>query len=360
MTGNWFAHRVLEWFDSHGRKNLPWQHPIDAYRVWVSEIMLQQTQVTTVIPYFQRFMDRFPDVASLAAAELDDVLHLWTGLGYYARGRNLHRTARLIAADHGGRLPEDPAELAGLPGIGPSTAGAIAAIAFGRPAAILDGNVKRVLARFHAVDGYPGDSGPMKVLWQHAQAHTPAHRPGDYAQAMMDLGATVCTRSLPQCPVCPVAARCTARRRGATDRYPERKARADKPLRAARLFLVIDPQGRCLLEQRPPTGVWGGLWTPPQRNSDTTLADLCGELDIAAADVTDSRSGTVFRHTFTHFHLNIEPVYVHLRRSPGHVADRPDICWYDVAERPNLGLSAPAAKLLKTIEVAHGPHRALP
>ncbi|MDZ7670278.1 MAG: A/G-specific adenine glycosylase [Gammaproteobacteria bacterium] len=352
---DWFAHRVLQWFDSHGRKDLPWQHPIDPYRVWVSEIMLQQTQVSTVIPYFQRFMARFPDVASLAAAELDDVLHLWTGLGYYARGRNLHRTARLIAAEHGGRFPDDPAALAGLPGIGPSTAGAIAAIAFGRPAAILDGNVKRVLARFHAVDGYPGDSGPLKVLWQHAQAHTPAERPGDYAQAMMDLGATVCTRSRPQCAACPVAARCAAHRRGATDRYPVRKARADKPLRAARLFLVIDPHGRCLLEHRPPTGVWGGLWTPPQRNSDATLADLCGEFDIPAGDVAESRSGTAFRHTFTHFHLDLEPVYVHLRRAPGHVADRADICWYDAAEPPNLGLSAPAARLLKDI-IRDTPH----
>lgn len=357
---DWFAQRVLQWFDSHGRKDLPWQQPIDPYRVWVSEIMLQQTQVSTVIPYFQRFMDRFPDVASLAAAGLDDVLHLWTGLGYYARGRNLHRTARLIVADHGGRFPEDPAELARLPGIGPSTAGAIAAIAFGRPAAILDGNVKRVLARFHAVDGYPGDSGPLKALWQHAASHTPEQRPGDYAQAMMDLGATLCTRSGPRCPDCPVAARCAARRGEATDRYPARKVRADKPLRAARLFLVIDPEGRCLLEQRPPTGVWGGLWTPPQRNTDTTTATLCDELGIATGDVDVSRSGETFRHTFTHFQLDIEPVYVHLRRAPAQMADRADICWYDAAERPNLGLSAPAAKLLKTIEGAHDPHRALP
>jgi A/G-specific adenine glycosylase len=353
VSRNWFADRVLAWFDRHGRRHLPWQQDIDAYRVWVSEIMLQQTQVTTVIPYYERFMRRFPDVEALAAADLDEVLHHWTGLGYYARGRNLHAAARQVVAEHGGRFPEDPADLAGLPGIGRSTAGAITAIAFGRRAAILDGNVKRVLARFHAVPGYPGEGQALKTLWAHAEAHTPQRRIADYTQAMMDLGATVCVRRRPLCDACPVAARCEARRRGETERFPERKARRAKPERAARMFLVVDPGGRCLLEQRPAQGLWGGLWTPPERDADYSVGRLCDELGIGPADVADSRSGAVFRHTFTHFHLHIEPVYVDLARAPTTVADRADVCWYDAAAAdagPAIGLSAPAAKLLNTLK----------
>jgi A/G-specific adenine glycosylase len=359
---DWFATRVLHWFDAHGRKDLPWQQHIDPYRVWVSEIMLQQTQVTTVIPYFHRFMERFPNVTSLAAAELDEVLHLWTGLGYYARGRNLHRAAGIVVEDFQGIFPEDPAALAKLPGIGRSTAGAIAAIACGRPAAILDGNVKRVLARFHAVPGSPADSRPLKTLWQHAEEHTPDQRPGAYAQAMMDLGATVCTRSRPRCEHCPVASRCEARRRDAIAEFPARKARRHKPLQAARMFLVVDPDGRCLLEQRPPQGLWGGLWTPPQRSMETSPEELCAEFGITHDDVASSRSGKAFRHSFTHFHLDIEPLYVTLSRKLSEVADRPDTCWYDAAAvpRPSIGLSAPAAKLLKSIEVDYDSNRALP
>lgn len=353
MSRDWFADRVLAWFDRYGRKHLPWQQDIDPYRVWVSEIMLQQTQVTTVIPYYERFLARFPDVEALAAADLDEVLHHWTGLGYYARGRNLHAAARQVVAEHGGRFPEDPDDLARLPGIGRSTAGAITAIAYGRRAAILDGNVKRVLARFHAVPGYPGEGQALKTLWAHAEAHTPEQRIADYTQAMMDLGATVCVRRRPLCDVCPVAARCEARRRGETERFPERKARRPKPERAARMFLVVDSGGRCLLEQRPARGLWGGLWTPPERDADYSVGRLCDEFGIGPGDVADSRSGAVFRHTFTHFHLHIEPVYVHLTRAPAAVADRVDVCWYDAAAAeagPGIGLSAPAVKLLNTLQ----------
>ena len=349
---DWFAERLLAWFDRHGRKDLPWQQDLDPYRVWVSEIMLQQTQVSTVVPYYRRFMARFPDVAALAAAELDEVLHLWTGLGYYARGRNLHQAAREVVERYGSRFPADVEALSSLPGIGRSTAGAIAAIAFGRRAAILDGNVKRVLARFHAVAGFPGDPAPLRTLWRHAEAHTPEQRVGDYTQAVMDLGATLCSRARPRCGECPVAERCAALALDAVPAFPGRRPRRDKPTRAARMFLVTDPAGRCLLEQRPARGLWGGLWTPPERGADTTPDELCDELSIPPDDVASCRTGTGFRHTFTHFHLDIEPVYLSLTRPASGIADRPDRCWYDPGgdgPRPALGLSAPAARLLQSL-----------
>ena len=349
---DWFAERLLAWFDRHGRRDLPWQHPRTPYRVWVSEIMLQQTQVATVIPYYQRFMARFPDVACLAAAEIDEVLHLWTGLGYYARGRNLHRAAQVVMQRHGGRLPDDVDALAELPGIGRSTAGAIAAIAFGRRAAILDGNVKRVLARFHAVPGHSGETATLRMLWQHAEAHTPYRRVDDYTQAVMDLGATLCARTRPRCTKCPVASRCTAFAQGSVDQYPGRRPQRDKPIRAARMFLVTDPDGRCLLEQRPASGLWGGLWTPPERAADAAIETVCKDLGIPARDVASTRMGKSFRHTFTHFHLDIEPVYVELAQAACAVADRGGLCWYASGAggtRPALGLSAPAARLLATL-----------
>jgi A/G-specific adenine glycosylase len=352
MPVDWFARRLLDWFDRHGRHDLPWQQDRDPYRVWVSEIMLQQTQVTTVIPYYQRFMARFPVVAALAAAELDDVLHHWTGLGYYARGRNLHRAARAVMRDHGGRFPDDVDVLAALPGIGRSTAGAIAAIAFHRRAAILDGNVKRVLARYHTVAGFPGDAGPLRNLWQHADAHTPADRVADYTQAIMDLGATVCTRSRPRCQDCPVRRRCAALAQNRVAELPERRAPRAKPVRAARLFLVTDPDRRCLLERRPANGLWGGLWTPPQRQSETRVADVCREFGIDIGTVATDRVDPAFRHTFTHFHLDIEPVHVALSQAAAVAADRDDVRWYALSgdqRQPALGLSAPAVRLLRTL-----------
>ena len=220
---NDFSRAVLTWFDKHGRKTLPWQQGITPYRVWLSEIMLQQTQVTTVIPYFERFVARFPDVASLAAAPINDVLHLWTGLGYYARARNLHRCAQTLVCNYGGEFPATVEALAELPGIGRSTAGAIVSIAFKQRAAILDGNVKRVLARYHAVAGWPGDATTLKTLWVHAETHTPKKRVNNYTQAMMDLGATLCTRSKPACERCPVMSTCVAYATGQVNLYPGKK-----------------------------------------------------------------------------------------------------------------------------------------
>jgi A/G-specific adenine glycosylase len=347
---DWFAQRVLDWFDLHGRHDLPWQQSIDPYRVWVSEIMLQQTQVTTVIPFYERFMARFPTVATLAAAELDEVLHHWTGLGYYARGRNLYKAARVIEDELDGEFPVGVEALSELPGIGRSTAGAIAAIAQGIRAPILDGNVKRVLARFHAVPGYPGQSATQRTLWELAEAHTPQERIADYTQAIMDLGATLCGRQ-PRCEACPVAERCEALAQGATDEFPGRKPKRPKPARAARMFLIVDGEGACLLEQRPANGIWGGLWTPPQRDPDYAVTALLDELGIASAKVAESRIEPAFRHTFTHFHLDIEPVHVRLSSSPlPSVRDGGGTMWYRGDDGTEVGLAAPAVALLRSLQ----------
>ena len=248
----WFADRVLAWFDVHGRKDLPWQHPRTPYRVWISEVMLQQTQVATVIPYFERFIARFPNVDTLARAEIDDVLHLWTGLGYYARGRNLHAAARRIVDEHDSELPKTLDALIALPGIGRSTAGAILSAGHGIRASILDGNVKRVLARYFAVDGYPGERAVAETLWAHAEANTPDARVADYTQAIMDLGATLCTRSRPRCFDCPVSAECIALKNDSTDRYPAARPRKALPVRRARMFVLVDAQ-RTLPARTAPT-----------------------------------------------------------------------------------------------------------
>ena len=258
-----FARRLLAWWDVHGRKDLPWQRDRTPYRVWISEVMLQQTRATTVVPYFERFVRRFPGVDALARAELDEVLHLWSGLGYYARARNLHRAAGIIVREHGGVLPDAAAALAALPGVGRSTAAAIAAQGFGRRAAILDANVKRVLARRHRVAGPVSSTATLAKLWRLAELHTPAERVADYTQAIMDLGATVCRRSRPRCAECPVGDDCEAAAAGDPERFPERAPRRERRLERSRFFVVVDPDGACLVEQRPPRGVWGGLWSPP-------------------------------------------------------------------------------------------------
>jgi A/G-specific adenine glycosylase len=262
------ADALLPWFDRHGRHDLPWKAGADPYRIWLSEIMLQQTQVTTVIPYYERFLEAFPDADALAAAEVDAVLARWTGLGYYARARNLHRAARAIVDDHGGRFPADVDALAALPGIGRSTAGAIAAQAFGVRAPILDGNVKRVITRLAAVEGWPGRTAVARELWALAEDWTPAERVADYTQAVMDLGATVCTPRRPACDACPLADRCLARARGLQHRLPTPKPKREKPERRTRMLLIQDPDGAVLLERRPPQGIWGGLWCFPQQDLD--------------------------------------------------------------------------------------------
>lgn len=346
---DWFATRLLDWFDAHGRRDLPWQRDTSAYRVWVSEIMLQQTQVATVIPYYRKFMARFPAVADLAAAELDDVLHHWTGLGYYARGRNLHKAAQKIMTDFNGTLPLNAEALESLPGIGRSTAGAIAAIAGNRRAPILDGNVKRVLSRYHAVAGYPGEAAVAKTLWARADEHTPTERVADYTQAIMDLGATLCVRTRPDCSACPLATRCRALAANQVNRYPGRKPKRDKPVREARLFVVHDSSGACLLEQRPASGIWGGLWTPPERPRHTAAKSLLQEFGLTEAQTSGTYEAPCFRHTFTHFHLHIEPIYIRVSAAPLAVRDRDDVRWYRPGSNEPLGLAAPAVKLLASL-----------
>ncbi len=358
-----FAAALLVWFDEHGRKNLPWQRPATPYRVWVSEIMLQQTQVTVVIPYFERFMARFPDLAALAQADLDAVLHLWSGLGYYARARNLHKAARLVQAEHGGELPRDMTALEALPGIGRSTAGAIRSLAHGEREPILDGNCKRVLARCFAVPGWPGRSDVLAALWQLAEVLTPDTRVAAYNQAMMDLGATLCTRTQPACGRCPLAAHCSALHRGAQRDFPAPKPKRESPVRRTQLLLAVTPDGRLLLERRPPAGVWGGLWVPPalaeaelRRPLPEAAADWCRErlgCDLSRVEMLPPR-----RHSFTHFHLDIDAALLHLANNrvnnratdsaatPARLGDQPTAAWVDPGAPGNLGLPAPIARLL--------------
>lgn len=340
-----FAARLLAWHASAGRHDLPWQRPRTPYRVWLSEIMLQQTQVATVIPYFERFVARFASLPALAAAPLDEVLHLWTGLGYYARARNLHRAAQAVCRDHGGALPQDIEALAALPGIGRSTAGAIVAQAFGARQPILDGNVKRVLSRHQAVAGWPGEVAVQRTLWQIADRYTPPGDAADYTQAIMDLGALVCTRTRPRCSNCPVAADCLARATGTVADYPQPRPRRVLPERETCLLLLRREDGSVLLERRPLAGIWGGLWSLPQfEDAPDALAEGCRRrygLDIAG----EVRRGAPFAHTFSHFRLHITPLECAV--SPAATAlDAPDLLWYNPASPPRLGLAAPVRRLL--------------
>ena len=335
----WFAQRLLAWHDRHGRRGLPWHEEPTPYRVWVSEIMLQQTQVDVVRPYFLRFMARFPDLATLAAAPREEVLRLWAGLGYYARARNLHRAA--AAARQG--LPDTFAGLVALPGIGRSTAGAILAIAHGQRAAILDGNVKRVLARFHGVAGHPGERAVERTLWERAEAHTPTARPGDYAQAIMDFGATLCRRANPACDSCPVAARCVARAAGRQAELPTPRRAKPLPERRARAFLLVDPTGACYLERRPDTGVWGGLWSPPTRPADTQVEALAAEWGLEVRRVL---SPPPVRHVFSHYRLWVTPHYVGVGARPATMPSGAGHVWHRPRDGRKLALSPLAVRLL--------------
>src|SRR5690554_1538719 len=313
------------------------------YRVWVSEIMLQQTQVATVIPYYQRFMQVLPDVQALAAAPSDEVLHLWTGLGYYSRARNLHRTAQIVVSEHGGEFPASVEGLQALPGIGRSTAGAIASLSMGLRAPILDGNVKRVLARYHAVEGWPGEKAVHDRLWQIAERYTPQQRFNHYTQAMMDLGATLCTRSKPSCLLCPLQAHCEARALNLADRLPSPRPKKVLPVKQTLMLLIRNEEGEILLQQRPPSGIWGGLWSLPEvadlRDAPATLGIT---LDDVATQVLEP-----LRHTFSHYHLDITPARVALKDPTNSVMEGPPALWYNVDQPANIGLAAPVKRLLE-------------
>jgi len=339
-----FADRVLDWFQHAGRKDLPWQQDIGPYRVWVSEIMLQQTQVRTVIPYFERFMASFPTVETLADADEDQVLHHWTGLGYYARARNLHRAAHMVRDEFNNEFPPEVDELCKLPGVGRCTAGAIRSIAFGLPATILDGNVKRVLARHSAVEGWPGKTAVHNQLWEIADKHTPSDRTGDYSQAMMDLGATLCTRSTPNCEHCPVNNDCQAHAIEDTLSFPGKKPRKELPVKSTTMLMVSAANGDIWLEKRPPSGIWGGLWCFPEINSLEEAGNRC--LDNWGLEPASTKAWEPFRHTFSHYHLDIQPLQVTLPGNPETVMEAQQQLWYNMRQPPEVGLAAPVASLL--------------
>lgn len=342
---NKFSQSVLRWFDKHGRKHLPWQQSITPYRVWLSEIMLQQTQVTTVIPYFERFIARFPNVDTLAAAPIDEVLHLWTGLGYYARARNLHRCAQTVVTQYGGEFPDTVEALSELTGIGRSTAGAIVSIAHQKRAAILDGNVKRVLARYHAVDGWPGQTDTLNQLWEIAEEYTPKARTRDYTQAMMDMGAIICTRSKPSCDICPLQSGCLAYAQGKQTSYPGKKPKKTLPVKEVQLIMLRNPAGDIWLNQRPPQGIWGGLWSFPELAID---ADPKAYVTHMGAKAVEQETWDSYRHTFSHYHLDITPVLIQLAKTPTRISEASSV-WYNLHQPEALGLAAPVKKLLEKL-----------
>jgi A/G-specific adenine glycosylase len=340
-----YAAPLLAWFDASGRHDLPWQHPRTPYRVWLSEIMLQQTQVRVVVPYFERFVAALPDVRTLAAATLDEVLALWSGLGYYARARNLHAAAQLCVERHGGDLPRDFDALLALPGIGRSTAGAILAQAWGERAAILDGNVKRVLCRYHGIDGWPGTPAVERQLWTLAERHLPGARLADYTQAQMDFGATLCTRHSPACVLCPLQADCVALHEGRVEELPTPKPGKPLPQRAAMVLLLQDSHGRTLLQRRPPTGVWASLWSLPEAEAP---ADARAWFDAhVRGDYDTAEPLDPIAHGFSHYRLDLSPLLWRDVAAVDAVRDNDDLRWVSVDELAGLGIPAPIRKLLE-------------
>ena len=340
-----YAARLLDWHDAHGRHDLPWQHPRTPYRVWLSEIMLQQTQVSVVMGYFERFVAALPELPSLARAPQDEVLALWSGLGYYARARNLHAAARLCMERHGGDLPRDLAALLALPGIGRSTAGAILSQAWGDPAPILDGNVKRVLCRLFGIDGWPGTPAVEKKLWSIAGSLLPGARLADWTQAQMDFGATLCTRANPACAICPLQDACTARREGRIAELPAAKPGKPLPQRETQMLIAQDPEGRVLLWRRPPTGIWASLRSLPQHEGvDEAQAWFQRHLD---GDFAGARALPALDHGFTHFRLRIHPRLIAVNGPRAAIGDNADLRWANRAELAAIGLPAPVRKLLQ-------------
>ncbi len=338
--------RLLAWYDRHGRKDLPWKQTGDPYHIWVSEIMLQQTQVTTVIPYFQRFVERFPDIASLAKADLNEVLHFWTGLGYYARARNLHRAAAILLQQHGAEFPRDYDTVRRLPGIGRSTAGAILALAFDQRHAILDGNVRRILARQDAIGEPLNRRDAENRLWQLAEKFTPHLRVADYTQAMMDLGATVCRRANPDCVQCPLNGSCQARRLGSPQDYPVTTRRKRLPVKSVKMLMIRNDHGQVLLQQRPPTGIWGGLWGFPECTEKDVQCWCREELGL---EISPELTWPVLRHTFSHFRLDITPIPARVVGESIRAMEADDTVWYNLEQPDERGFAAPVKRLLEQL-----------
>ncbi len=344
-----FSSAVISWQKTHGRHALPWQNTRDAYRIWLSEIMLQQTQVTAVLGYYARFLERFPTLHDLAAAPSEDVMAQWSGLGYYTRARNLHACAKRVVAEYGGVFPADPALLAELPGIGRSTAAAISAFSNGTRAAILDGNVKRVFARVFGIDQFPGVKAVEDGLWRRANALLPEHGIESYTQGLMDLGATLCTRSKPDCVRCPLQDRCVAHADGRTAELPVRKPKKTIPEKQAAMLLVLD-RGQVLLEQRPPSGIWGGLMSLPEVDGHGARGEIDQKALGAAAQafgkVEEMQALLPLVHVFTHYRLHIVPFKVALA---GRAATAAGHVWWNLAEIERAPLPAPVKKLLLDI-----------
>ena len=339
-----FSQELLKWFDLYGRNNLPWQDNRTPYRVWISEIMLQQTQVSTAIPFFKRFMESYPDINSLSNASTEQVMHHWTGLGYYARARNLHKMSHIIQEKYKGNIPLDFNELVQLPGIGRSTAGAILALSDNQKYAILDGNVKRVLARYHAVSGWPGLSKVEKKLWRLSEKHLPSERIADFTQAIMDLGATLCVRSKPQCQICPLTNNCKARIEKKVELYPEKKKSNPKPHKQTIMIIVIAGT-KVLLEKRPDSGIWGGLFSFPEVDKNQTIKHWC-ETRLKKIEKTVSKKSPI-SHTFSHFNLDINPIEVRLGNSSCKLDLYENEYWYDLDQPSEIGMAAPIKKLLQ-------------
>lgn len=345
-----FSAAVIAWQKQHGRHALPWQNTRDAYRIWLSEIMLQQTQVTAVIPYYQKFLRCFPTVESLAAAASEAVMSQWSGLGYYTRARNLHQCAQRVTTQYGGRFPEDPELLADLPGIGRSTAAAIAAFAYSKRAAILDGNVKRVFARVFGVEGFPGAKAVEDQLWQRAVALLPQTDMESYTQGLMDLGATLCVRGKPDCGRCPLASRCVALATGRTSELPVRKPRKRVPEKDVMMLIIVNGD-EVLLQQRPDNGIWGGLLSLPELppNDDADAAALTVRSAMKPFGIIAAyRQLRPFSHVFTHFKLHISPYHVELKTRHSSVADATYV-WYPIAKLAGAPLPAPVKKLLSEV-----------
>ena len=342
-----FSERLLTWFDVAGRKDLPWQIDATPYHVWLSEIMLQQTQVNTVIPYYTRFTQQFPDITTLANASVDDVLALWTGLGYYARARNLHKTAVIVSESYQGKMPSNIDDLIALPGIGRSTAGAIMALGHHQRFAILDGNVKRVLTRYAAIEGWPGNKTVETKLWHYAEQLLPQHRFADYIQAQMDLGATLCTRSKPNCSACSLNSDCQAFTQGNPTQYPTPKPKKTNPTRQIHWIVAQSSNGEILLEQRASQGIWGRLWSFPETKTADELNNYCQQTINFSVNTTQSLAS--IHHIFSHFKLNIHPHLINCIRNLDHVADNNKLKWYKIDEALQLGLPAPVKLLLQSL-----------
>ncbi len=342
-----FSKPLLEWFASYGRKNLPWQLPRSPYRVWISEIMLQQTQVQTVIPYFERFMERFPSINDLAQAHEDEVLSLWSGLGYYSRARNLHRTAQIIVSEYQGIFPDQLELVHALPGIGASTAAAILSQAFNQPTAILDGNVKRVLTRFFAIKGHPEQAAIKKQLWQLADACMPQEQCADYTQAIMDLGATCCTTKNPDCARCPVQDHCLALKYKEQHLYPSKKVKKPVPVQQQQLLVLCNHEGKIYLEKRPPTGLWGGLWCLPSLDEGKCPLDFIQlEYDLNGES---AQHLIAFKHRFSHFMLEINALKIKTK-ALGRTLAEPKGQWFAKEQLSTLGLAKPTSKILSLLE----------